>query len=445
MPKKVSEQKSGKKKIKPYISVIIPVHNVDRYIENCLDSILAQTLNNIEIICIDDGSEDNSSKILAKYKKFGIKVISLKKCCGQAHARNIGLQKVTGEYIGFVDADDFVDKTMFEKLYKKAKKENADIEMCEAKVFDDEEKSSKKEKDYYSLNCFPPIFSDGTFSPEDTVDFIEKISVTIWNKIYKTSFIKNIDVSFSDGYIYEDLPFSFEVYTQAEKIGIIREPLYFYRTDTENSTMTKRGAKVLDRVDMVEKTLEIFKKQKYYPKIKNRLVNWAIHDLFYRFLLIDSKYQKEYFFMMKKLFKSIDMSDVNEYSLYNYYYPYFYEILEKDYNESIKYFLNKENIINNFKNPIKHYLNNELNYAGYKKYKKIQPQKEKIENLCDLAKEKEKLKEKYRKEFEQEKEKLIAQYKAEIEEQRKMYSNMLKEQFNFQQKNLEKINSLKKK
>ena len=445
MPQKVSEQKSGKKKIKPYISVIIPVHNVDRYIENCLDSILAQTLNNIEIICIDDGSEDNSSKILAKYKKFGIKVISLKKCCGQAHARNIGLQKVTGEYIGFVDADDFVDKTMFKKLYKKAKNEDADIEMCEAKVFDDEEKSSKKEKDYYSLNCFPPIFSDGTFSPEDTVDFIEKISVTIWNKIYKTSFIKSIGVNFSDGYIYEDLPFSFEVYTQAKKIGIIREPLYFYRTDTENSTMTKRGAKVLDRVDMVEKTLEIFKKQKYYPKIKNRLVNWAIHDLFYRFLLIDSKYQKEYFFMMKKLFKSIDMSDVNEYSLYNYYYPYFYEILEKDYNESIKYFLNKENIINNFKNPIKHYLNNELNYAGYKKYKKIQPQKEKIENLCDLAKEKEKLKEKYRKEFEQEKEKLIAQYKAEIEEQRKMYSNMLKEQFNFQQKNLEKINSLKKK
>ena len=416
MPKR----KTAPKNRIPKVTVIIPVYNADRYLERCLDSVLSQALDNMEIICINDASEDNSLKILEKYKKSGIKVLTLNKRCGQAHARNIGIKEASGEYIGFVDADDFADKTMFEKLYNKAKKENADIEMCEAKVFDNEEQASKKENDYYSLDCFSSSYDNKVFSPEVTADFMEKINVTIWNKIYKTSFLKNSGVKFSEGYIYEDLPFFFEIYTKAERIGILREKLYFYRTQTKSSTMKENGEKVLDRVDMVEKTLEIFKKLNYYEKIKPNLINWIINDLFYRYFIIDSGYQKEFFFMMQKFFKSIDVQNIKGKLETNTYYPQFSEIIENNYSECIQHFANKDIL----------YMSHIENM--------------KINMMYQIKREKEKLKAKYRKEFEAEKEKLTEQFKSDLSAEHKMYINMLKDQFKLQEKNYKKINSLKK-
>ena len=115
------------------LSVIIPVYNTKNYIKECLDSVLNQTLEEIEIIVVDDGSTDGSADIIKEYAQNHPQKIKafFKENGGQATARNLALQKSNGEYLGFVDSDDWIDSDMYEKMYKTAKEENADIVICD--------------------------------------------------------------------------------------------------------------------------------------------------------------------------------------------------------------------------------------------------------------------------------------------------------------------------
>ena len=123
---------------KPEISVVVPVYNVEKYLKQCLDSILVQTFSNIEIICVNDGSTDNSRKILEEYKKrdFRIKIVD-KKNGGLSSARNAGMKVATGEFYSFIDSDDWIDKTMLEKLYENITALNTDISICAVHQFDE--------------------------------------------------------------------------------------------------------------------------------------------------------------------------------------------------------------------------------------------------------------------------------------------------------------------
>ena len=426
------EPKISKKRNLPKLSVIIPVYNADRYLEKCLNSVISQTLKNLEIICIDDCSDDNSSKILRNFEKAGIKVITSDRQQGQAHARNLGIDIAEGEYIGFVDADDYADITMFEKMYKKAKKEKADIEICEAVMYDDREKKLVYD-DYFSLKCFPENFENKVFSAEDTIDFIENINVTLWNKIYKTSFLKENKIKFSEGYIYEDMPFIYEVYTKADKIGILREALYYYRVNTQNSTMTKNDKKVLDRVDMVEKSLEIFKNLPYFEKIRGKILNWAIHDIYYRYTLIDSKYQKEYFFKMQNLFKNIDVKGVEDSLLLDPYYPYFCEIPKRNYDESVKYFANKDTFYDPYIDSVKN-MKAEYDYRLEQKAEEIyKAVKEEYDKLLDNTPLND-----YHENFDTEKNEICKNYEKVIAELKEEY---LKQQNKFDNEKQELCNS----
>lgn len=331
------------KKKSPKISIITPVYNADLYLEECLNSLVNQTLEDIEIICVNDNSKDKSLKILQNFAKKDkrIKIINFDKTSGQSRARNVALESVSGEYIGFVDADDFVDLDMFEKMYKKS--QNADMVMCQAKVFDDKVKTYKDDA-YFALECFDDKFAEKPFTHEDTVDFITEINVSVWNKIYRTKFLKKLGVKFQEGFIYEDLPYFYEVYTQAKKVVLLKEFLYSYRINNQNSTMTRTDKNVKDRVDMASLTYNILKKQKYFEKIKSTLLNTIIHDLFYRCLIINSRYQKEYFFRMQKFFKTLDTTDIDDTLIKSRYYPHFCEIKKRSYDEIIKYFFNQETL-----------------------------------------------------------------------------------------------------
>lgn len=331
------------KKKSPKISIITPVYNADLYLEECLNSLVNQTLEDIEIICVNDNSKDKSLKILQNFAKKDkrIKIINFDETSGQSRARNVALESVSGEYIGFVDADDFVDLDMFEKMYKKA--QNADMVMCQAKVFDDKVKTYKDDA-YFALECFDDKFAEKPFTHEDTVDFITEINVSVWNKIYRTEFLKKLGVKFQEGFIYEDLPYFYEVYTQAKKVVLLKEFLYSYRINNQNSTMTRTDKNVKDRVDMASLTYDILKKQKYFEKIKSTLLNTIIHDLFYRCLIINSRYQKEYFFRMQKFFKTLDTTDIDDTLIKSRYYPHFCEIKKRSYDEIIKYFFNQETL-----------------------------------------------------------------------------------------------------
>ena len=154
------------------VSVIVPVYNVEKYIEKCLESLVNQTLKDIEIIVVNDGSPDNSQKIIDKYvQKYPKKIKSyIKENGGQGSARNFGLQKAEGEYIGYVDSDDYVELDMYEKLYNKAKKENLDIVICGS--------HNVTEEGLKTIELDRQIFKDKKKNA-----FFGRMAV--WNKIYK--------------------------------------------------------------------------------------------------------------------------------------------------------------------------------------------------------------------------------------------------------------------
>ena len=202
------------------ISLIIPVYNVEKYLKQCLESVINQTLQEIEIICVNDGSTDNSPKILKEYaqKYKRIKIIN-KENAGLGAARNTGIEHATGEYIGFIDSDDWVDTSMYEKLYKNAEVHNSDIVMCPIHLFSDNNKEIKHNLSYFSLECFDESFDDGVFDYKKTKDFIFKIAVTAFNKIYKTEFVKKINAKFPEGLIFEDNPFFYQTYLNAHRVS----------------------------------------------------------------------------------------------------------------------------------------------------------------------------------------------------------------------------------
>ena len=283
------------------LSIIIPVYNVEKYLEECLDSVLNQTLNDTEIICIDDGSTDNSLNILKEYSKKDkrIKIIP-KENGGQASARNLGIKEAQGEYIAFVDSDDFIEPEMIEKLYTKAKDNNLDIAMCKISLYDNETEEINTHAWYYMLGVFRDFEKD-VFSHKDTKEFTCEISVTPYNKIYKTSLIKDNNILFPEGLIFEDEKFFYDVYLRAKRVSIVDEFLYYYRTNRKGSTVDiTKESDYTDLIPIFKQIRETFKETKNYEDYKILLANRFIHLELSRFTQTSSKYKEKYFNLMKE-------------------------------------------------------------------------------------------------------------------------------------------------
>ena len=241
------------------ISIIIPVWGVEKYISKCLDSLVNQTLEDIEIIVVNDGSPDNSQKIIDDYvKKYPDKVKSyIKENGGQGSARNYGIKVSTGEYIGFVDSDDFVELDMFEKMYSKAKQDNSDIVVCGS--YNVSEDYTKKEKDIFISNYDTDL--------ENTI--FGKMAV--WNKIYKRNIIIDNKITFKEKVWYEDLAFTLKAIINASKFSFIDEPLYDYlirQGSTMNNSNVERNLEILQAFDDVIDYIYKNKKEEYVKMIE---------------------------------------------------------------------------------------------------------------------------------------------------------------------------------
>lgn len=173
---------------KPKISIIVPVYNVEKYLERCLDSILSQSFNAFELILVNDGSTDNSYKICEKYS-YNDKRIKLinKENGGLSSARNAGIEASQGEYIGFIDSDDYIDKFMYEILYNYAEKNKSDIVICKYKKVDanfgmnENLNYNVEEINYSNFQALNQLYE------ENNIEF-----VVMWNKLYKRSLFDNI-------------------------------------------------------------------------------------------------------------------------------------------------------------------------------------------------------------------------------------------------------------
>lgn len=236
----------------PKISIIIPIYNTEQYLQRCLESLNTQTLEDIEIICVNDGSTDNSAQILKEFaqKDIRVKVISQKNQ-GQSAARNKGMELAQGEFIGFLDADDWAEPSMLEKLYENAKKLDSDVSMCSISTFDEKKGEYIAHDPYMSLDVFPKNFENRAFAPHETFEFIFRICVVPWNKIYRREFLMKNGIKFLPNLNFEDNVFCLETILASTKISIIKEPLVIYRRESETSYSSSKNHD--------EKKLDFFK------------------------------------------------------------------------------------------------------------------------------------------------------------------------------------------
>lgn len=224
-----------------YISIIVPVYNVEKYIDRCINSLIKQTYKNIEIILVDDESPDRCPQICDEYAKIDsrIKVIH-KKNGGLSDARNVGLNTVTGEYIAFVDSDDWVEPDFIETLYRNAKEENADISIIGyALVWDNGRKKSNSNNDAYY------VFGKETAIRELLVQ--RKFNCMVCQKMYKRKIFET--VRFPVGKLYEDVAVSLPTFLRADKVVVCGSTgyNYFQRNDSiVNSIFDERKLFFLD-------------------------------------------------------------------------------------------------------------------------------------------------------------------------------------------------------
>lgn len=252
------------------VSIIVPVFNTSKYLRQCLDSIINQTLRDIEVICVDDGSNDNSLDILKEYQQHDsrIKVLT-QKHKRQGAARNYGISIATGEYIGFVDSDDWCESDMFEKLYKRAKETDSDITMCAVTTFNDNNSNEySKSNTYANLDIFPKEFFNKVFSPTDTLDFFMDICVYPPNKIIRRKLIDSNNIKFPENIDhYEDRIFSFDVWLSAKKISLIKHFGYYYRMYSDTSVSYTSDYGKLQIFTAFREKQRILKRHGVYEKV----------------------------------------------------------------------------------------------------------------------------------------------------------------------------------
>ena len=252
------------------ISVIVPVYNTKKYLKKCLESLVNQTLENIEIILVNDGSTDNSKEILGKYESKYPKKIKVfnKENGGQATARNFGIEKAKGEYIVFVDSDDYIEIDALEKLYNTAKEDKADIVLFD--YYEGNEKTGYK------------IVNVSKWEEKNEVKNYLLSNLGPCNKLIKREILIENNIRFLEGYIYEDLATVpiFGVY--ANKISYLQKPLYYYEIRSGSTMRQMVYNKKLESIFVALEHLEKeFKERQVYKKYEKELEYIYIDNLLF--------------------------------------------------------------------------------------------------------------------------------------------------------------------
>ena len=231
----------------PEISIVIPVYNLEKYIKKCLNSVLMQTFDNFEIICVNDGSTDSSLDILKEYATADkrIKIINQTNS-GAGTARNNGLKHSAGKYVQFLDGDDYFEPQMLEKLYNLAEKHQSDITVCSSRKVDDEGNITETKNPNSPLNLAKLIFD----KPFNYMDYKEDIFTLIgtipWNKLYLREMLIKNDLKFPNLTGPDDLCFVHMSIVCAEKIVAIDDELINYRYNRQGSVQTYRANHTID-------------------------------------------------------------------------------------------------------------------------------------------------------------------------------------------------------
>lgn len=243
----------------PLVSVIVPIYNVERFLKQCLDSLLGQSYSNLEVILVNDGSTDQSQLIIDEYVKKDSRCIGLiKENGGLSDARNYGMQYVTGEYILFVDSDDWLEISMIEVLIQASQKYQADIVQCgfyyaypNYLLYDDR---------WYQEDDVPCLLDRNVAMKELVIN--DRIKNFAWGKLFKTTLVK--DIPFKFGVLFEDVFWMHQIMHEIDRFVIIHAPLCYYR-QREGSIVAQYRVKNLDIIKGQLERKEFL--QNYYPHL----------------------------------------------------------------------------------------------------------------------------------------------------------------------------------
>lgn len=227
------------------LSVIIPVYNVEQYLQKCVHSVLSQKHEKLQVLLIDDGSTDASAKMCDDFAKVDKRVKVIHKINeGQAKARNVGLKHAQGEYIAFLDSDDYVHEEMYGKLIDIIQKNNCEVAACAIQNVDEQG------------NCIGKRVFDDTLSflsREEVIEDLfkqEKVRFEVWNKVYKKELLDG--VKFVEGQLYEEIGFDRQLFQKIDRYAFLNTPLHFYltkRAGNTNSYFSEKKLCVFDELD----------------------------------------------------------------------------------------------------------------------------------------------------------------------------------------------------
>lgn len=324
----------------PKVSIIVPVYQVEKYLKKCLDSLVNQTLQDIEILVINDGSPDGSQIIIDEFQeKYPLKIKSfIKENGGLSDARNFGLDRATGEFIGFVDSDDEVSESMFEEMYSLAKKHDAEMVICNLQKVDQYGNITQK------LTQIPNMPEKINLSENFSV--FSDLSYFACNKIFRSELFNN--KRFKKGVHFEDIQLIPQLLLDCKTIAQTQNYQYQYleRTDSITKTHTKRG---LDILKAVEEVNVAFEKSQYSDK-KLELKNFNILEGVYTYLayLAFVKDENDYREMENALRKfkkrrNISTSDIVSYKRFGKNYLLSLPLKKKIY--YLLYFLGLEQVL----------------------------------------------------------------------------------------------------
>ena len=239
------------------VSVIVPFYNVEGYIGRCLDSLVKQTLDNIEIILVNDGSKDRSKIVVDKYlKEYPEKIVYLEKeNGGLSDARNYAIPYAKGEYIAFLDSDDYVEYTMYKDMYELAKKENSDMVECDF---------------YWEYPYKNKTKEDKGLIYNGKKEMIEKVRVVAWNKLIKKDILEKTKIIFPKGYRYEDVEFTYKLVPYLDKVSFLKKPCVHY-IQREGSISNNQNERNKEIFVVLGHVIDFYKENDLYEEYKDEL------------------------------------------------------------------------------------------------------------------------------------------------------------------------------
>lgn len=352
--------------LNPKVSIIVPVYNSEKYLEECLDSLINQTLKDIEIICVDDGSTDSSPEILKLYSKVDerIKIITQEnKDVGAA--RGAGLKIAKGEYIAFCDNDDWLVMDALEKVYGTAKSNDSDISIFKV-VFYYQDTDSYYYPPSYDLKTYFDEgidFNNFTFKAIDIKDQVLNNAFAPWFKIYKSEFLNSYDFYFKENITYPDVPFHVQVLLRAKNISYCDEYLYYYRRDHPESTLliSSKNDRIFDIFQIIDEVDNFLLENNLKEDYKKEFSIFVLNQMNYWFNKSHPDIREDFYKLAKKYILNLNLSENEISKLYKTQFDIYNNFIESKTSPELE-LLNEVNLLNQNLKKASSSINSQMNY-----------------------------------------------------------------------------------